>query len=202
MPTTRKRRGTKVRAGLTPAQIRYLWDGLLDPGEEVDKLEALLLRRDDEPCRRLWEENRDEVLAGWIAGRPGSRPTCWWLFDSPRQPAGRYPGFWFDGHLPEPRQQVGGAGQAPWDAGLAYYPEFVCGLPAFWETYDQDNPPLFETQASYLKRHGMLTPGERRKLTPADFEPIIWHDELGPARPENLHAFVREMKEKGRWLGR
>jgi hypothetical protein len=36
---------------------------------------------------------------------------------------------------------------------------------------DPDNPPIYESQASYLERHGLFLPGERRRLKPADFEP-------------------------------
>jgi hypothetical protein len=34
-----------------------------------------------------------------------------------------------------------------------------------------DDPPTFEAQATYLDRHDVLTPSERRVLTPRDFEP-------------------------------
>jgi hypothetical protein len=36
-----------------------------------------------------------------------------------------------------------------------------------------EDPPRFESQASYLDRHGLLTPGERRVLTAIDFAPEI-----------------------------
>jgi hypothetical protein len=36
---------------------------------------------------------------------------------------------------------------------------------------DFDDPPLFEAQASYLKRHGLLSKAEEKRLKPADFEP-------------------------------
>jgi hypothetical protein len=36
---------------------------------------------------------------------------------------------------------------------------------------DPDAPPLYESQAVYLERHGLLLPGERRRLRKADFEP-------------------------------
>lgn len=34
-----------------------------------------------------------------------------------------------------------------------------------------DDPPRFESQAAYLKRHGCLAPAERKRLTAAAFEP-------------------------------
>jgi hypothetical protein len=36
---------------------------------------------------------------------------------------------------------------------------------------DPDDPPLYESQAAYLERHGLFLPGERRRLRKADFEP-------------------------------
>jgi hypothetical protein len=36
---------------------------------------------------------------------------------------------------------------------------------------DPEDPPRFESQASYLKRHGLLEPGEERRLKAKDFEP-------------------------------
>lgn len=36
---------------------------------------------------------------------------------------------------------------------------------------DPMNPPTFESQASYLKRHALFLPGEEARLKAADFEP-------------------------------
>jgi hypothetical protein len=36
-----------------------------------------------------------------------------------------------------------------------------------------DDPPRFESQASYLRRFGLLLPGEERRLGPSDFEPEV-----------------------------
>lgn len=36
---------------------------------------------------------------------------------------------------------------------------------------DKDDPPVFEAQASYLKRHNLFLPGEAKRLTKEDFEP-------------------------------
>lgn len=32
--------------------------------------------------REDWETHREEMLAEWIAERPGSRPWAWWTFDA------------------------------------------------------------------------------------------------------------------------
>jgi hypothetical protein len=36
---------------------------------------------------------------------------------------------------------------------------------------DPDNPPVYESQSSYLKRHNLFVPGEERRLKAKDFEP-------------------------------
>ena len=38
---------------------------------------------------------------------------------------------------------------------------------------DPDNPPTYESQASYLDRLNLLSPGERRRLRKKDFKPEI-----------------------------
>jgi hypothetical protein len=35
---------------------------------------------------------------------------------------------------------------------------------------DPNDPPTFESQAAYLKRHGLFLPGEERRLRKADWE--------------------------------
>jgi hypothetical protein len=42
-----------------------------------------------------------------------------------------------------------------------------CGIPANkenWIFFDPSDPPQFESQASYLRRHGRLTPAETEAL--------------------------------------
>jgi hypothetical protein len=36
---------------------------------------------------------------------------------------------------------------------------------------DPNDPPTFESQAAYLKRHGLFLAGEERRLKKSDFEP-------------------------------
>jgi hypothetical protein len=35
---------------------------------------------------------------------------------------------------------------------------------------DSDDPPLYESQASYLDRNGLFLPGEKKRLKKADWE--------------------------------
>jgi hypothetical protein len=44
---------------------------------------------------------------------------------------------------------------------------------------DPQNPPVFEAEATYLDRHNLLLPGERKRLTAADFAPERITDIIG-----------------------
>lgn len=150
----------------------------------------------------LWRTYGPYVLARWAVEKPGTRPSLWWKYDAPRMAEGTYPGWYFDGSLPEPRRRLGGTGSAAHDV-LSYVPQFACGIPLCWITtedvarytgkvkvrhghpvewdypgktfkgvaIDPNDPPLYEAQATYLDRHGLLLPGEAERLTKADYEP-------------------------------
>src|SRR6266571_829953 len=177
MPTNRRFRKTHVREKLSKAQWDYLLDNVdldeLNKGN--DYLWDVFMLEDPNDhygnSRRLWEQHREEVLAVWIPHFPGTRPRCWWMHDAPRISVGRWPGLFFDGRLPEPRHHLSGPGSTAWDAGLAEVPSFQSGLPTSWDEVDPSDPPIFESQAQYLRRNGLLTPSELRKLKSCDFEP-------------------------------
>jgi hypothetical protein len=71
---------------------------------------------------------------------------------------------YFHGTLPEPRRRIGGKGETPWDAGLVVVPSFTKGIPSSWQSVDENDPPIFESEASYLDRHGLLTATEKKFL--------------------------------------
>ena len=50
--------------------------------------------------------------------------------------------------------------------GTEYHEGHFLGPPI-----DPDDPPRFESQAAYLRRHNRLAPGEARRLKARDFEP-------------------------------
>lgn len=53
---------------------------------------------------------------------------------------------------------------------------------------DANNPPRYESQASYLTRHSLLLPAEKSRLRPADFEPelITVFEEIETESPSRL----------------
>jgi hypothetical protein len=177
----RKRRIAKTRTKLDVSPLLWVWlnDGECDSEVEFDVLllecsHANAFSRGEDKLLTLWRTVRDELLEACTAQRPGTRPSLWWELDAPRQPAGgAHKGWWYDGQLQEPRKRLGGKGETPWDMGLAVVPWFRCGVPAYWETFDVNDPPVFESQATYLDRNGLLTAAEKRRLLKADFDPVI-----------------------------
>lgn len=181
VPTKRRYR---LQAVITPASTEEL-AFLADRFDDVDSLTSFFCEYcEDRVCnfpglRQLWRSHGALVLAEWIGARPGSRPRTWWRFDAPRMAAGVFPGCFYDGQLPSPRMFLAGAGCPDFEA-LNIVPHFELGRPDNWLGFDADDPPMFESQALYLDRHGLLRPRERRQLGPDAFEPETTQYEPGP----------------------
>jgi hypothetical protein len=80
-------------------------------------------------------------LRAHIRGHPGTRPWAWWRYEAR-----------------EPRRRLGGKGVSLRD-DWSYW-----GTPgSYVYEYDDDqwDPPVYETQAAYLERLGLLLPEER-----------------------------------------
>lgn len=178
-----KRERRNVTGGLSETAWCVLNDE--EPPEDSDSWEAFELSYPTvhhQSKLALWLANRVPVLEAFIAKNPGRRPSWWWLFDPecPRVSAEdieRYEWqgcYWLD-YTPDLRLRVGGVGD-PRFLHLNYTPEFHRGVPCDWMTeedvelykvgvaMDPANPPAFESEAAYLKRHGLLTPVEERWL--------------------------------------
>ncbi|GAB2582498.1 hypothetical protein GCM10027066_24880 [Dyella jejuensis] len=104
------------------------------------------------------------VAADWIKTKPGTRPAMWWRYDAPRlDPAqlGRWSRTVLAPRLIETRRKLSGEGM-PLHEALNYAPSHHYGIPAWFG--DPDNPPAFESQRAYLKRHSLPLPAERRQV--------------------------------------
>jgi hypothetical protein len=164
----RKQRNPKERfEEISDTELAFLSD---KPGT-IEGFERFALESDAK-SKALWDANKVGILAEWIREHPGSRPELWWLHDAP-EPA---------------RRRIGGIGD-PCHECLNYAEAYTLGLPDHWvsqwdvdyyngraidihgEPIDPANPPRYESQASFLRRHGLLTPEETRRLRSADFEP-------------------------------
>ena len=164
MPTKRKRKSRNRRPETKDWELHYLRHGeVINEG----RIKRFFINEEIH-WPKLWELHRDQILSEWAAKYPGTRPFAWWEFDAPRQPIGTYPGCYFDGGLPAPRLKLKGAG-TPNHEALNYVPSFCFGLPATgYEALDPNDPPVYESEATYLKRHGLLIEGEEER---ADFTP-------------------------------
>lgn len=168
MPTTRRRRTRNLRADVPSGERHFLRSGEYGDVEAADRLAAFRIAGDAKRQRSVWAEIRDDELAAWIDEHPGRRPWGWWRFDAPREPlALAVDRIWRDDERTiAHRRRIGGSG-TPEPSALI----FSFGIPECWIEIDLSDPPRFESEATYLQRHRLLTPGERRRLTAEDFKP-------------------------------
>jgi hypothetical protein len=170
-------------------------------------------------AEKLWRSHGSAVVHEWAKDNPGTRPQLWWDFDAPRVPASALRlneiGMKLAGGrtFPEPRRWICGSGTPAYEWGLCL-PTFRYGLAVRWITEEEkahyasrrsrglgpsyiggpiypDYPPVYESQAAYLDRHGLPLPGERLRLKPKDFEPEVIL--VAPSRSR------RRSRVRGRW---
>jgi hypothetical protein len=154
MPTNRKRTSRGRRAPPIDAND---WAYLTDETPENPFTEFA----PDAHWRELWAEHGERITSEWAARQPGTRPSHWWKFSAPRLPTP-------EGHQAQdswlwlkPRLQIGGF-PVGHDAGAMAYRRAVPD----WDDEEPDyqaDPPVFESELAYLKRHGLLLPGEGKK---------------------------------------
>jgi hypothetical protein len=161
---------------------------LTDEGEAWlhgdDKAAGFFKYAPDDELAAVWEAHSERIVAEHVADHPGSRPERWWQYN-----------------VTEPRQRLGGIGtpasevlahKPRYSFGLSvdwvdkwmvkYYGGTAVDIhgtpigslvPTNFRgiAIDMNNPPRFESQAAYLKRHGLFLAGEKRRLRKADWEP-------------------------------
>lgn len=166
------------------------------------KLELFLRGMYVDKWKPIWEEVREEVMAAWIKNHPGTRCWAFWEFDAPRgerkfgayfdgtkpEPRQRVGGTgtpnyevlayvpYFDRGIPESwvtkfdeeyyngrRKDIHGN-----PIGTEYKEGHFKG-----KAIDPNDPPVFESEAAYLERHGLLTASEKKWLAghPEAMEP-------------------------------
>lgn len=154
MPTKRRRKSRSRIADVSPD----VWALLVDCAPE-NPFEKFAHSRAE--MRELWVLCRGQILSEWIATKGGTRPSHWWKFDAPRLAdiPERFARCEFASVMIEPRRLLGGAGRPAWEE-LSIVPSYRHGVPASWVGWDDDSPPVFETQFDYLRRHGLLESGE------------------------------------------
>ncbi|MBM7045222.1 hypothetical protein [Rhizobium lusitanum] len=98
----------------------------------------------DDDIEALWRADGERVVAAWVADYPGTRPELWWRFDAS-----------------EDRRTLDGR------EASCTFPRKRNGAVAVGV------PATYESQAAYLDRLGLLPSGERKRLSPADYEPEV-----------------------------
>lgn len=169
------------RQGLSTSLKRYFLDDVsrdaLRPNERFD----LMTSEKD-----LWRQHRADILSEFIREHPGQRPSAWWRYDAPEPGRRRLGGIGAPSYevlAYVPRYACGipidwiletqvklYAGRLRTISGRIVMPEFI-GSDFQGVAIDPDDPPVFESQAAFLGRHGLFLPGEAERLTEADFEP-------------------------------
>jgi hypothetical protein len=121
------------------------------------------------------EEVFEQALGVFVEAHPGRRPEWWW---KPKLRPGPT-AWWSRLHATEPRRQVSGRMVKRWHRSANQTPSsWADRLPnlewGFWhDEPDPDDPPRYESEAAFLERLGVLLPGERELLKPADFLPEV-----------------------------
>jgi hypothetical protein len=186
---TKRIKSREKRPPLTEGQGQYLRTG--DRGSDPD---VFLWAGDTGEVQAAWRSHDEDILDRWIAAHPGRRPWAWWKFDAPEKHRKRLGGTGMPAHavLAYKKHYAFGIPTLWLDQwSVDYYNgrgKDVHGNPlsydSHWErdykeghfpyeAYDPDDPPVFESEASYLKRLGLLVPGEEKRI-PAS----AWESEL------------------------
>jgi len=167
----RKKILKKAKSVISENIKKYLLTGERAPGDA----ETFVLQRGGSQLKAIWKAVNRELLNDWIKQNPCSRPWAWWAHDAPRWINDPFEGCYYHGTIAEPRQRLGGTG-TPSHEVLAIKPSFTKGIPESWidktfkkigfkgKAIDPNDPPVFESEAAYLKRHGLLTMSEQRHL--------------------------------------
>lgn len=141
--STATRRPKRTTRHQGPGIDPSLADALLDEIERTHPTRA----------RELWQHWRGELLDDWVAEHPGTRPAAWWTHEAS-----------------EPRRQLSGYGVLASERYRNLVVPIDRGVPAF-DSVNADDPPRYESEAAYLRRCGVLTGSELRRLPRAAFEP-------------------------------
>ncbi len=168
MPANRNRRKRKrsINSHLPSWLMNWFYYGIRPEG-----FNGLVC--DPRRQRENWKAIRDDVVRDWIRHRPGTRPYAWWKFDNPERGKARIR----LGGIGTPYHEVSGmrslAFGVPDDFVNDNNVQFFRDRDDVndFNIVDPTQPPKYESQATYLKRHGLLVSGESRRIKKKNFEP-------------------------------
>ena len=138
----------------------------------------------DETLSEIWNTHSERIVSEHVEDSPGSRPARWWQYDAP-EPRKRLGGIGTPEHEVlniKPAYSFGipigwiDQWQVDYYTGVAVdihgrlVNEKAIGSGFKGVAINPDDPPTYESQATYLDRHGLFLPCERRRLGKADWE--------------------------------
>jgi len=155
MPTNRTKRKPRRRADIMPPQVRlYLLHGV------VEGVNPFIVNRrkcpgmDGSTFEQAFRHHEEMLIREYVKDFPGRRPWSWWRWTAK-----------------EPRKILAGTGK-PELTAITYQ-----GFPLAIHEVQEEDPPMFESQAAYLHRLRLLSEEERKALLPEDFIPAPLDEE-------------------------
>jgi hypothetical protein len=132
-------------------------------GEQVAGLDALGIVYLHEG-RDAWREHGPALLEEWAVAFPGTRPYAWFAYAECVQRHETWP----EGlvcPLGAERRQVGGTGEQScvWEEDERFYAIHGC---------DPADPPRIESMPTFLRRLGLLLPGEAGRVRKRAWSPV------------------------------
>lgn len=153
------RKRPSVKEAVPGFLLAYLVEGK-EPGASdpsADEFFSAYFGFSEPSLRQSWEQHRGEIMRGWAERHPGRRPFAWWAWDVPVGPDG------------EPLTRLLIVGTA--EPRRGYKPEYRWGIPLL-EAKSLDRAARFESEAAFLKRLGLLEPGEEKRIASAAWLPV------------------------------
>jgi hypothetical protein len=170
-----RRRIDKRRAEVTDEHEAWLH------GE--DKASGFIQYAPNDELAALWGAHSERIVADHVSNYPGTRPVRWWQYAvEPRRRLGGIGTPASDVLAYVPTFSFGLPSVWVTQSQVKYYSGIavdIHGNPMgnrFANSdfngvaINPDDPPVFESQATYLKRHGLFLAGEERRLKKADWE--------------------------------
>jgi hypothetical protein len=185
------RKFKKEKRPISEALRIFFETGNREPGNA----DLFLLAGSKNKLKSAWKAAKDEILSDFIKQHPCQRPHLWWRFDSLgiRRRVGGVGDLWheIENYKPIecyygiPRNWVtqtevdyyngrsvdinGNPTNEKWPPGSGHYKKGDLKKVAI----DENDPPVFESQAAFLQRHDLLTATELKflKKNPQLLEP-------------------------------
>ncbi len=189
MPTKRNKVSHDQAPQVSPTVLSILSEGLFAPPEGENDRERIEWKyfTDDDAKQKILAQCRDFILTEWVRQRPGTRPAFWWATQAPEKARRRLggrgdPAFMHLADLETYEHGIPTTFLDPWQ--VDYYNGRAGDVHGnkigshnegdfAGRAIDPKDLPRFESEATFLQRHGLLLPGEKPRLRKKDFEPEV-----------------------------